>query len=261
MTIRTTLDRGTGIAIWRQIMEWLKAEIASGAFEKGSRLPPESEIAARFGVNRHTVRRAIAALTAEGVLRADQGRGTFVAAAPITYPITSRTRFSEIVSGQDKAPSGRLIGSGTEEADALLANWLKVPIGTLLIRIENLRVADGVPVMIGTSWFEQSRFPNLVADYAETGSITKALAKAGVSDYRRKESRVTGGIGRAARRRGPGHRLRPADPGRGKPEPRRGWRAHAVHEDAHGSGPDPACRGKLKSGQSQNFGTFFVSCQ
>lgn len=172
-------------------MEWLKAEIASGAFEKGSRLPPESEIAARFGVNRHTVRRAIAALTAEGVLRADQGRGTFVAAAPISYPITSRTRFSEIVSGQDKAPSGRLIGSGTEEADALLANWLKVPIGTLLIRIETLRVADGVPVMVGTSWFEQSRFPNLVADYAETGTITKALAKAGVSDYRRKESRVT----------------------------------------------------------------------
>ncbi|WP_417677615.1 phosphonate metabolism transcriptional regulator PhnF [Roseibium sp.] len=191
MTIRTTLDRGAGIAIWRQIMEWLKAEIASGAFEKGSRLPPESEIAARFGVNRHTVRRAIAALTAEGILRADQGRGTFVAAAPISYPITSRTRFSEIVSGQDKAPSGRLIGSGTEEADALLANWLKVPIGTLLIRIENLRVADGIPVMIGTSWFEQSRFPNLVADYAETGSITKALAKAGVEDYRRKESRVT----------------------------------------------------------------------
>lgn len=172
-------------------MEWLKAEIASGAFEKGSRLPPESEIAARFGVNRHTVRRAIAALTAEGMLRADQGRGTFVAAAPISYPITSRTRFSEIVSGQDKAPSGRLIGSGTDEADALLANWLKVPIGTLLVRIETLRVADGVPVMIGTSWFEQGRFPNLVADYAETGSITKALAKAGVADYRRKESRVT----------------------------------------------------------------------
>ncbi|WP_346906387.1 phosphonate metabolism transcriptional regulator PhnF [uncultured Roseibium sp.] len=191
MTIRTTLDRGAGIAIWRQIMEWLKAEIASGAFEKGSRLPPESEIAARFGVNRHTVRRAIAALTAEGVLRADQGRGTFVAAAPISYPITSRTRFSEIVSGQDKAPSGRLIGSGTEEADALLANWLKVSVGTLLIRIETLRVADGIPVMVGTSWFEQSRFPNLVADYAESGSVTKALAKAGVSDYRRKESRVT----------------------------------------------------------------------
>ncbi len=191
MTIRTTLDRGAGIAIWRQIMEWLKAEIASGAFEKGSRLPPESEIAARFGVNRHTVRRAIAALTAEGVLRADQGRGTFVAAAPISYPITSRTRFSEIVSGQDKAPSGRLIGSGIEEADALLANWLKVPIGTLLIRIETLRVADGIPVMIGTSWLEQSRFPNLVADYAESGSVTRALAKAGVADYRRKESRVT----------------------------------------------------------------------
>ncbi len=191
MTALTKLDRGSGIAIWRQIMEWLKAEIASGAFEEGSRLPPEAEIAARFGVNRHTVRRAIAALTSEGVLRADQGRGTFVAAAPISYPISSRTRFSEIVSGQNKAPSGRLIGSGTEEADALLASWMGVPVGTLLLRLETLRVADGVPVMVGTSWFDQSRFPNLVADYAESGSITKALAKAGVPDYTRTESRVT----------------------------------------------------------------------
>ena len=61
MTTHTTLDRSAGIAVWRQIMETLKAEIVSGAFEKGSRLPPESELAARFGVNRHTVRRAIAA--------------------------------------------------------------------------------------------------------------------------------------------------------------------------------------------------------
>jgi GntR family phosphonate transport system transcriptional regulator len=191
MTVRTTLDRGTGIAIWRQIMEWMKAEIASGAFEKGSRLPPESEIAARFGVNRHTVRRAIAALTAEGVLRADQGRGTFVAAAPLSYPISSRTRFSEIVSGQNKAPSGRLIGSAIEDADALLASWMGVSVGTPLLRLETLRVADGVPVMVGTSWFEHSRFPNLVNDYAETGSITEALSKAGIDDYRRTESRVT----------------------------------------------------------------------
>lgn len=191
MTVRTTLDRGTGIAIWRQIMEWMKAEIASGAYEKGSRLPPESEIAARFGVNRHTVRRAISALTAEGVLRADQGRGTFVAAASLSYPITSRTRFSEIVSGQNKAPSGRLTGSAIEDADALLASWMGVAVGTALVRLEILRVADGVPMMVATSWFEHSRFPNLVNDYAETGSITEAMAKAGVDDYRRTESRVT----------------------------------------------------------------------
>ncbi|MBO6857080.1 phosphonate metabolism transcriptional regulator PhnF [Roseibium sp.] len=191
MTTNSTLDRSAGIAVWRQIMETLKAEIVSGAFEKGSRLPPESELASRFGVNRHTVRRAIAALTSDGILRADQGRGTFVASAPLSYPIGPRTRFSEIVSGQLRAPSGRLIGSAVEEADALLAHQLGVPLGTLLIRVETLRVADGVPMIVATSWFQQSRVPNFVADYADTGSITAALQRAGISDYRRKETRIT----------------------------------------------------------------------
>jgi GntR family phosphonate transport system transcriptional regulator len=89
MTVRTTLDRAAGIAVWRQIMEWLKGEIASGAFEKGSRLPPESEIAARFGVNRHTVRRAIAALTAEGAVCAPiKDAEPLSASAPLSYPIS-----------------------------------------------------------------------------------------------------------------------------------------------------------------------------
>jgi GntR family phosphonate transport system transcriptional regulator len=191
MTSQTKLDRAAGIAVWRQIMEMLKAEIVGGAHEKGSRLPPESEIAARFGVNRHTVRRAIAALTAEGLLRADQGRGTFVANAPLSYPINARTRFSEIVSGQDRAPGGRVIGSEIEDADALLAQHLEVPLGTPLIRIKTLRVADSLPMMVGTSWLEQARVPNLVADYAECGTVTEALRRAGIEDYSRKESRIT----------------------------------------------------------------------
>ncbi|MBN9673374.1 phosphonate metabolism transcriptional regulator PhnF [Roseibium aggregatum] len=191
MTTNTTLDRSAGIAVWRQIMETIKAEIVSGTFEKDSRLPPESELAARFGVNRHTVRRAIAALTADGILRADQGRGTFVASRPLSYPIGTRTRFSEIVSGQNRAPSGRLIGSSLEEADAMLAHQLEVPLGTILIRVETLRVADGIPFIVATSWFENARVPDFVTDYAESGSITRALEKAGIHDYLRKETRIT----------------------------------------------------------------------
>ncbi|MTH98185.1 phosphonate metabolism transcriptional regulator PhnF [Roseibium sp. RKSG952] len=194
MTRHLPLDRGAGIAIWRQIMEWLKAEIASGAFATGSRLPPESEIADQFGVNRHTVRRAIAELSSEGILRADQGRGTFVATTPLSYPIGTRTRFSDIMSEQNQTPEGRLLGSSLEPADALRAKCLEVPAGTPLIRLETLRIAGGVPVIAGTSWFEERRFPALVSDYAETGSVTKAMARAGVTDYTRKESRVSAAL-------------------------------------------------------------------
>jgi len=110
---------------------------------------------------------------------------------PLSYPIGPRTRFSEIVSGQDRAPEGRLIGSALEEADALLANQLSVPLGTMLIRVETLRVADGVPMIVATSWFEQASVPNFVADYADSGSITTALKRAGITDYSRKETRIT----------------------------------------------------------------------
>ncbi|MTI43456.1 GntR family phosphonate transport system transcriptional regulator [Roseibium hamelinense] len=191
MTGRVNLDRGAGIAIWRQISEWLKSEIASGTFETGSRLPTEAEIAERFGVNRHTVRRAISELSGEGILRADQGRGTFVAAAPMDYPIGARTRFSDIVSGQNLSPDGRLIASAEEAATSKLARLLNVPEGTNLIRIEALRVADNLPMIIATSWLVKDRFPTFVADYEKTGSITKTLEKAGVPDYRRKESRIS----------------------------------------------------------------------
>lgn len=191
MTTEVKIDRGAGIAVWRQIAEWLKAEIAAGRFAEGARLPAEADIAAQFQVNRHTVRRAIATLTSEGLLRADQGRGTFVAALALNYPIGSRTRFSEIVSGQNRAPSGGLIGSATEDADAFLADELAVSVGTPLLRVESLRVADGVPMIVATSWLEKARVPNFVADFAECGTITEALKRAGIDDYRRKETRIT----------------------------------------------------------------------
>jgi DNA-binding transcriptional MocR family regulator len=51
-------------ALWREIAETLEVEIARGHAAAGARLPTEAELAARFGVNRHTVRHALADLAA-----------------------------------------------------------------------------------------------------------------------------------------------------------------------------------------------------
>ena len=60
-----TLARGEGVALWRQICQRIGDEIHAGAYAPGVRLPTESNLAQRFAVNRHTIRRAIGAL--EGV--------------------------------------------------------------------------------------------------------------------------------------------------------------------------------------------------
>ncbi|MYZ48973.1 phosphonate metabolism transcriptional regulator PhnF [Propylenella binzhouense] len=185
------VKRSAGVSLWKQIADALRAELDAGAWPAGTALPPESALAARFGVNRHTLRRAVATLAAEGLVRSDHGRGTFVLGERLAYPIGRRTRFSEIVSRQARAPAGRLLESGGEPAGEWLAELLRVEKGAELVRIETLGVADGVPISNAVSWFPAARFPRLVDAYAETGSITSALARHGVDDYWRRWTRVT----------------------------------------------------------------------
>lgn len=182
---------GDGVALWRRVADEIRAGIVEGTI--ANILPPEVELASRHGVNRHTVRRAIAALSAEGLLRAERGRGTFVNEAPrrILYPIGSRARFSESMLRQSLEPSGRLIRSERVAADAGMADLLRCRAGAPLHRLESLTVVDGIPMSRSISYFPAERFPDIIDAYAESGSITEALRRGGLADYRRLETRLT----------------------------------------------------------------------
>ncbi|MFC3228589.1 phosphonate metabolism transcriptional regulator PhnF [Marinibaculum pumilum] len=185
------LRRGGGIAVWQQIVTLLRAEIAGGGHPPGTQLPTEAALARRYGVNRHTVRRAIAVLAEDGLLRVEQGRGTFVQPQFLDYEIGRRTRFSEIIARHRKEPSGRLIASAEVAADPRVAEALEIPAGAPCLRLETLHVADGTPLSISTNWFPVQLAPNLLAAYAETGSITQALRRDGIADYMRRQTRIT----------------------------------------------------------------------
>ncbi|MBO1908617.1 phosphonate metabolism transcriptional regulator PhnF [Microvirga sp. 3-52] len=182
---------GDGVTRWRRVADDIRGNIGDGIISDA--LPSELELAARYGVNRHTVRRAIAALTADGLLRVERGRGTFVNNKPqrIVYPIGSRTRFSENMLKQSLEPSGRLINSDYVLSDSVMAALLECRVGTRLHRLDSLSVADGIPLSRSTSYFSAERFPGIIDAYAETGSITEALRREGVVDYRRRETRLT----------------------------------------------------------------------
>lgn len=184
-------DPDSGIARWRRIADDLKRAIADGTIR--DRAPAESELAERYGVNRHTVRRALAVLNAEGLLRTERGKGTFVnpQAPRLSYPITARTRFSENLARQARTPAGRLIRADRVAADAQLASILECRTGAPLHRLETMHVADGIPLSVATCHFSAERFPGIVTAYAETGSITEALKREGCPDYRRRETRIS----------------------------------------------------------------------
>nr|WP_073052775.1 phosphonate metabolism transcriptional regulator PhnF [Kaistia soli] len=185
------IARGGGISAWRQIADDIEADISAGRFPAGAQLPTEAQLATRFAVNRHTVRRGLSELAVRGLVRATQGRGTFVEARPIRYPIGPRTRFSEIVSRAGREAGGRLLGSAVVAADARTAAALGVAEGAPVIRLDTLRSADGTPISLGSGFFPLPRFERFGDAYLAYGSITGALASRGVDDYRRLETRIS----------------------------------------------------------------------
>jgi GntR family transcriptional regulator, phosphonate transport system regulatory protein len=187
-----------GVSLWRRIADEIEQSIARGVFKEGGKLPGEVDIAARFGVNRHTVRRAIAALAERGVVRAERGSGTYVEARPLSYPIRRRTRFSEIVGEAGRAAGGRLIASATEAADADVARRLRIETGAPVVRLETLQHADRVPLCVATTWLSARRFPDAARIYASSQSMTRMLAHFGVRDYVRRRTDVTAAVANAA---------------------------------------------------------------
>lgn len=185
------LARGQGVALWRQILGTIEHEITAGDLPPGTRLPTEQELSARFGVNRHTVRRAMEELQARGLVRVEQGRGSFVAEDVLDYPVGPRTRFSESIRRQNREPQGRILRIEEVPADATVAEALKLRRGRPVVLAERLGLVDGRPLVVGSHYFSADRFPRIAAMLAEDPSITRALAACGVPDYRRLVTRIT----------------------------------------------------------------------
>ncbi len=183
--------RHEGVALWRQIASQLQQAIGAGSYAPGARLPTEAELSQHFGVNRHTVRRALEELSRDGLVRVEQGRGSFVAEDVIEYAVEARTRFSEWIRKQNKEPSGRVLQLRETSATAQVASGLGIRPGARVVLMERLGLADGRPVTLASHYFPAVRFRGLLDALRGASGITEALRAVGVTDYLRQISRVT----------------------------------------------------------------------
>jgi len=172
------VERGHGVALWRQIDQSLSRDIAAGTWQPGEQLPTEQALAARFQVNRHTIRRAIQAMVLRGLLRVEQGRGT-------------RTRFTENILRNRRYPSTLQLQCGEVMPPPPVARQLKLPAEARAVLLERVSSAGGLPVSISTVYFPAARFAGFDKIYAETQSITLTLRHYGIEDYVRATTRVT----------------------------------------------------------------------
>lgn len=177
--------------LWQSIADTLRGDITAGLYRPGDKLPTEAALAARFGVNRHTVRQALAALAAAGITFARQGAGVFVTTVPSDYPLGRRVRFQQNLLALGRHPSRQVLHSETRRSTAPEAAALGLPPGDAVHLIEGISLADGVAVAYFRSVFPARRFAGLPLAVIRLNSITLALAEAGVPDYTRASTRLT----------------------------------------------------------------------
>jgi GntR family phosphonate transport system transcriptional regulator len=193
LNLDTTVDSSP---IYAQIAATLRRQIHDGEYAVGDRLPAETQLANQFKVNRHTLRQAIALLRTEGIVRVEQGRGTFIANRPIRYTIGQRVRYNEALRSQGLDASLKVVQVLTIPASEEVALGLGIELGQPVALVERLAFADQMPISLTSSHFPIWHFPNFLSEenlnlLKHLGSISRFLRQVYNCDHIRLQTAIS----------------------------------------------------------------------
>jgi len=176
---------------WTIIRDNISDDIRSGRLSTGDQLPTETQLAERFEIGRHSVRRALEALARDGKISIEQGRGTFVADAPrLTYQIGKRTRLRRNLVPQGVDVTSRLVAARRVAASDAVAKALLLNSGARVIESQRITLANDLPVAFGSVYHCAERFPDFAERRDVLGSTTETYRSFGINDYVRQHTSV-----------------------------------------------------------------------
>ncbi|AHY41004.1 phosphonate metabolism transcriptional regulator PhnF [Stutzerimonas decontaminans] len=175
------LSRQPSEPLYLELAQVLRGELRH--YRIGDFLPGEMQLARRFAVNRHTLRRAVDELINEGRLLRRQGKGTQVLQRPLVYPLQADSAYSDALAALGVRTEARLLDRRQLSASAEEARHLQLAEGAALIELSTLRLLDGEPVSLIRHRYCASH-AELLADY-QGGSLRRYLGERGLPLTRR----------------------------------------------------------------------------
>jgi GntR family transcriptional regulator len=103
---RFALDLRSGMPVYRQLIDQVRAGVASGSLTAGDQLPTVRQLAVDLAINPNTVLRAYRELELGGMLETHQGTGTFVAKKKVEKNDAERERQLTQMVGEFAARAG-----------------------------------------------------------------------------------------------------------------------------------------------------------
>jgi len=106
VAFRFGLDLHTGVPVYRQLIDQVRAGIASGSLSAGDQLPTVRQLAVDLEINPNTVMRAYRELELGGLLETHQGTGTFISDKKMERKSAERERQLSQMAGEFAARAG-----------------------------------------------------------------------------------------------------------------------------------------------------------
>lgn len=185
--------RGTARSDWKAIATELRAAIEAGKLSTGAQMPTEPELMQRFASSRYAVRRALTALQNDGLVRVEQGRGTFVHDGfLVSYRLGERPRFTNVLIENQITPGQEILRIQRVPGEPEVAKALGTRAGAPVLLMELLGYANGQVVKHDINYFPLPRFEQFETHLRQNGSVTEALRQFGIPDYRRQTTSIVG---------------------------------------------------------------------
>jgi GntR family transcriptional regulator len=173
----TALSKDLPIPLYHQLKTLLLEQISAGSMKPGDRLPAEDELAATYSVSKATVRQALNELSVAGVLRREQGRGTFVADPKLAQGPREMTSFTDEMRARGFRPESKVLKQDVIKAEAEIAEILQIAEGDQVMRLKRLRLADGEPMGIQTAYLSLALVPQLAQEDFTDASLYEVIER------------------------------------------------------------------------------------
>ncbi len=171
----TSIYRNSPVPRYYQLKEIMRERVRVGEWKPGDLIPSERELGETYGISRMTARQAITELVNEGLFYREQGKGTFVSRSKITQQLIHLTGFTEDIRARGQRPSTKVISATMHPADEAVAEKLRINPGTLIFRLQRLRLADGEPLAIELSQITFKDCEKLLGEDLEQNSLYRLL--------------------------------------------------------------------------------------
>lgn len=170
------IDRDSSYPLYKQIEKLIRDKIETNNWQVGQNVPPEQELAKKFGVSINTVKSAIKNLINEGYLSRKKGKGTYIAQPKIQEALIQKlVGFYEDMTEKGYSLYSKVLRLSPDHVSTDIAEKLELGKGELIVNLERIRYINNEPICLVSSYYPYELCSGLLNEDLSNQSVYRLL--------------------------------------------------------------------------------------